>query len=95
MGMGDAFDFTKADFGNMVTAKPEGPLAVTSVVHKAYCDVNEEGTEAAVASGVAVGVRSAPADPKTFRADHPFLFAIRHDPTDTILFLGRVSNPKA
>lgn len=95
MGMGDAFDFDKADFGNMVTSKPEGPLAITSVVHKAYCDVNEEGTEAAAATGVVVGVRSAPAKPKVFKADHPFLFAIRHNPTDTILFLGRMDNPKA
>jgi serpin B len=94
MGMADAFDLDKADFSGMVTEMPEGKLAITAVVHKAYCDVNEEGTEAAAATGVVVGVRSAPAKPKVFKADHPFLFAIRHDPTNTILFLGRVSNPK-
>lgn len=94
MGMADAFDFEKADFSGMVTDMPEGKLAISAVVHKAYCDVNEEGTEAAAATGVVVGVRSAPAKPKVFKADRPFLFAIHHDPTSTILFLGRVSNPK-
>ena len=94
MGMTDAFDFDKADFGGMVTSQPEGRLAITAVVHKAYCDVNEEGTEAAAATGVAVGLRGAPAKPKVFKADHPFLFAIRHNFTNTILFLGRVTNPK-
>ncbi len=97
MGMTDAFDFQKADFGGMVTSKPEGSLVITKVVHKAYCDVNEEGTEAAAATGVAIGVRSVapPAKPKVFKADHPFVFAIRHNPSNTILFTGRVSNPKA
>ncbi|WP_168219255.1 serpin family protein [Limnoglobus roseus] len=97
MGMTDAFNFEKADFGGMVTSKPEGELAITTVVHKAYCDVNEEGTEAAAATGVAVGVRSVrdPSERKIFKADHPFLFAIRHNPTNTLLFTGRVSNPKA
>lgn len=97
MGMTDAFDFRKANFDGMVTTKPEGPMAITKVVHKAYCEVDEQGTEAAAATGVAVGVRSAPAPTqrKIFRADHPFLFAIRHHPSNAILFLGRLSNPKA
>ncbi len=97
MGMTDAFDFDKANFDGMVSTKPEGPLAITKVVHKAYCEVDEAGTEAAAATGVAVGVRSAPAPTqrKVFRADHPFLFAIRHNPSNAILFLGRLSNPKA
>ena len=97
MGMTDAFDFTKANFDGMVTTKPEGPMAITKVVHKAYCEVDEEGTEAAAATGVAVGLRSAPlpAQRKIFRADHPFLFAIRHNTSNTILFLGRLNNPKA
>jgi serpin B len=97
MGMTDAFDFAKANFDGMTTTKPEGPLAITKVVHKAYCEVDEQGTEAAAATGVAVGLRGAPtpAERKIFRADHPFLFAIRHNASNAILFLGRLSNPKA
>lgn len=97
LGMTDAFDFAKANFDGMVTTKPEGPMAITKVVHKAYCEVDEAGTEAAAATGVAVGLRGAPAPskPTVFRADHPFLFAIRHNPSNAILFLGRLSNPKS
>jgi serine protease inhibitor len=60
-------------------------------------DVNEEGTEAAAATGVVVGLRSAapPPKPKYFKADHPFLFLIRDHKTGTMLFLGRVENPRA
>ena len=63
----------------------------------AFVDVNEEGTEAAAATGVVVGATSvAPIvePPKVFRADHPFLFFIRHNPTGSVLFMGRVDNPK-
>lgn len=97
MGMTDAFDFVKADFGGMVTEMPEGNLAITKVVHKAFCDVDEEGTEAAAATGVVVALRSAPvpSKPKVFKADHPFVFAIRHNPSNAILFLGRLATPKA
>lgn len=96
MGMTDAFDFDKANFKGLVSTMPEGPLAITKVVHKAYCEVDEAGTEAAAATGVAIGLRSAavPVQRKVFRADHPFLFAIRHNPSNAILFLGRLSNPK-
>ncbi len=59
-------------------------------------DVNEEGTEAAAATGVAVGARVAmiPREPPLFRADHPFLFLIVDNRTKSILFLGRVVEPK-
>ena len=71
-------------------------LSISAVVHKARVDVDEQGTEAAAATGVAVGVRAMrPEEPPTFRADHPFVFLIRHNPTGAILFLGRVTNPKA
>ncbi len=95
MGMSDAFDFTKADFDGMVRERPEGALAITKVVHQTVCDVDEEGTEAAAATGVAVGVRSLPVKSRVFKADHPFLFAIRHHPSQTILFLGRFAKPTA
>jgi len=54
--------------------------------------VNEEGTEAAGATGVVVGTTSVPPPPVEFRADHPFLFLIRDNGTESILFMGRVTN---
>jgi serpin B len=56
-------------------------------------DVNEEGTEAAAVTGVAVGLAEPDLDvppPKIFRADHPFFFLIRHIPSETVLFMGRI-----
>jgi serpin B len=57
-------------------------------------DVNEEGTEAAAATGVSFGVTSVPQIP-VFRADRPFLFAIQDAGSGNLLFLGRVVNPEA
>ena len=67
------------------------------MVHKARADVDERGTEAAAATSVRVALLAAlPRDePPAFRADHPFVLMIRHNPTGAILFLGRVLNPKA
>jgi serpin B len=92
LGMKDAFDDEKADFFGMQSGKEV--LYITAVLHKAFVDVNEEGTEAAAATGVVVGVRSAPAKPTVFRADRPFLFLIRDNATGSVLFLGRYSGPK-
>jgi serpin B len=91
LGMKSAF--RGADFSGMHTGKE--PLDITDVVHKAFVDVNEEGTEAAAATGVVVGLTSAaPTKSKTFKADHPFLFLIRDHKTGSVLFLGRVANPR-
>jgi serpin B len=88
MGMPDAFDVVKADFSGM-TGKPD--LFITNVVHKAYVDVNEEGTEAAAATGVVMGLKSMPVgEPIVVKVDHPFLFLIRDTQTGAVLFLGRV-----
>jgi serpin B len=91
LGMTDAF--LNADFGGMVTGPSE--LFISLVAHKAFVDVNEEGTEAAAATGVVMSRKAAPVqeEPKIFRADRPFLFALRHEPTGTLLFLGRYSKP--
>jgi len=72
------------------------PLAISEVVHKAFVEVNEEGTEAAAATGVAMAFCAAvmPSQPKVFQADHPFLFFIRDRSTNTVLFSGRVLDPK-
>ena len=89
MGMPDAFS-RKADFSGM-TGNRE--LFISAVVHKAYVDVNEEGTEAAAATGVTMKLTSIPAPPPVFKADHPFIFIIRDNITGSILFLGRTANP--
>src|SRR5262249_8635257 len=92
MGMPLAFT-SKADFSGMAGA---GGLSLSDVIHRAYVDVNEKGTEAAAATAVIVGRSAAPGGPVvTFRADHPFLFIVRDQRTGCILFLGRVKDPGA
>ncbi|MGO9568479.1 MAG: serpin family protein [Desulfomonilaceae bacterium] len=90
IGMTDAFS-KEADFSGMNTTKG---LHVSAVVHKAFVDVNEEGTEAAAATA-SIGRHSGSINPRktVFRADRPFVFFIRHNPTNTILFLGRFAKP--
>lgn len=94
LGMGIAFS-PKADFTGMST---EDALSISDVIHKAYIDLNEKGTEAAAATAVVVGVTSAiiprPEERVTFRADHPFQFVIRENRTGSILFMGRLVNPQ-
>lgn len=90
MGMPTAFDDKKADFSGITRAEP---LYITRVQHKAFVEVNEEGTEAAAATGVVFGTRGAAAPPQVFRADHPFLFLIRDAASGAVLFMGRVANP--
>ena len=89
MGMPIAFSET-ADFSGIDGTQE---LHITAVLHKAFVEVNEEGTEAAAATGVVVGLRSIPAPPPTFRADHPFVFLIKENSTGSILFMGRVADP--
>lgn len=91
LGMPLAFDPHRADFGG-ITA--EQALFIDAVVHQANIDVDEKGTEAAAATAVGMRVTSAdPDEPATFRADRPFLFALRDVPTGAVLFLGRVTDP--
>jgi len=90
--MTDAFDEEKADFSGMTG---DERLFVSAVIHKAWVEVNEKGTEAAAATGVAVkSAAEAPEQPIVFNADHPFLFLIRDTRSGSIVFLGRVRNPK-
>jgi serine protease inhibitor len=91
LGMVDAFSPGKADFAGM-DGKPHW-LYIGAVLHKAFVGVNEEGTEAAAATGVVVGLTSARVQPPTFCADRPFLFLIRDNHTGSILFMGRVVDP--
>jgi serine protease inhibitor len=91
MGMTDAFS-PSADFSGMDGVRD---LYISTVIHKAFVEVNEEGTEAAAATGmVAVGmIAMQPAPLPVFRADHSFLFLIRDIHSGSILFLGRVADP--
>jgi len=92
MGMTDAFDDIKANFAGM--DGDEKGLFISAALHKAFIDVNEEGSEAAAASAIVMQLRSAsPQRPPVFRADHPFLFFIRENQTGSILFLGRLLKP--
>ncbi|WP_063816446.1 serpin family protein [Pedosphaera parvula] len=89
MGMTDAFT-AKADFSGMDGTRD---LFISSVIHKAFVEVNEEGTEAAAATGITMSRTAAVHAPPTFRADHPFLFLIRDMKSGSILFMGRVTDP--
>ena len=95
LGMTDAFDRGRADFSAINGRVPpdEHALFISAVLHKAFVDVNEEGTEAAAATAVVMRTLGAADTPELFRADHAFLFAIRERKTGTILFLGRVADP--
>jgi serpin B len=86
MGMSDAFG-PQADFSGMDGGTS---LSISAVIHKAFIDVNEEGTEAAAATAVVVGLRSMP---RSFVVDRPFVFMIRDKKTGSIIFIGRVVNP--
>jgi serpin B len=94
LGMKTAFVPSAADFRGMNGGKE--PLWLSAAVHQAFIDLDEQGTEAAAATGIAVeGLSIAPRGPTlpTFRADHPFLFGIRDVQTGLILFLGRFVQP--
>lgn len=89
MGMSEAFDMD-ADFTGITEADT---LYITNVLHKAAITVDETGTEAAAATAVIIGMKGMPGEPLSMIIDRPFLFFIRHVPTGSILFMGRVINP--
>jgi serine protease inhibitor len=88
LGMIDAFLPHKADFSG-ITGQASG-FFIDLIVHQAFVQVDEAGTEAAAATAIV-----SRGGPPIFRADHPFLFLIRENSTGSILFLGRVANPTA
>ncbi len=92
LGMLDAFSIKLADFSGM-TPDPVG-LYISEVIHKAFVDINEEGTEAAAATAVEMRLKAAPEPKPVFQADHPFIFIIRDIRSSSILFLGRVIDPR-
>ena len=91
LGMGVAFT-TDADLSGM---NGNRELFIQDVVHKAFVAVDESGTEAAAATAVVVGLKSAPMEPVAMTIDRPFIFFIRDIQTGSIIFIGRVLNPIA
>jgi serpin B len=91
LGMPIAFDPRAADFSGMSGSRE---FCISAVVHKAFVEVEEKGTEAAAATGVVAARGSAVTTlPTVFRADHPFVFLIRDTRNGSILFLGRLVKP--
>jgi serpin B len=91
MGMVSTFDPQKANFSGMDGR--ENWMYLSDVIHRAFIKVNEQGTEAAAATMATVTLGGGGPRHPIFRADHPFLFLIRENGSDSILFLGRVVNP--
>jgi len=95
LGMTSAFSTGAADFSGMDGTTE---LYIGRVLHKSFVDVAEEGTEAAAATAITLGMSAMPVGerkpPPVFRADHPFLFLIRDNVTGAILFIGRVADPR-
>ncbi|WP_292467250.1 serpin family protein [Methanolobus sp.] len=104
MGAVDAFDFSSANFSGIYDADKildpnEKALYITQVIHQAFIDVQEEGTEAAAATYVEMCVPDEYVEPKPvpireFKADHPFMFFIEDKRTGCILFMGKVESPE-
>ncbi len=92
MGMSSAFDESRANFERMAHS-PTERLFIQQVVQRAVVQVDEEGTEAAAATGIQMGITSAPVNTFSVRADRPFLFAIVHQPSGAVLFMGIVREP--
>ena len=92
LGMRDAFDQERADFSGMTGGRD---LYIKDVLQKAFISVDEKGTEAAAATVVIMRPVSEPSEEMEVNLDRPFFFLIRDNPTGTILFVGRVTNPAA
>lgn len=89
LGIVDAFQQNRADLSAMTAS---GEVCLSKFVHKSFVEVNEEGTEAAAASADVV-VECSLMNVPFFCADHPFLFFIKHNDTNSILFCGRFCCP--
>ena len=96
MGVTDAFDGKRADFSGITGTRN---LELSALVHKTFVGIDEEGCEAAAVSIVREDYYGCPGfEPEiqiVFRADHPFLFIILHDPTKSIMFIGRLVDPRS
>ncbi len=95
LGMPRAFERDRASFSGIPKAEGGHHLFLTKVLHKAVIEVEEQGTETALASRPVFAVRTRPtvAEAELFQANRPFLFFIRHAKTDAIVFMGRFLGP--
>ncbi len=97
MGLRRPFVPVLANFRGMAHLGPNEHLYLSNAYHKAFVEVNEEGTEAAAATGVVTGIFTTSVKPRIervfFTADHPFVFIIRDTKSDAIVFMGRVARP--
>lgn len=90
LGMSDAFDSQRADFSGISGKKD---LYIANVLHKAFIEVNEEGTEATASTMIGMNTTSMPGEPVSLIIDHPFLFVIYQEGSNAILFMGQVVAP--
>ncbi|GAB4373910.1 MAG: serpin family protein [Calditrichia bacterium] len=91
LGMGIAFDPGQADFRGMYEGTEKA--YISEVIHKTFVEVNEEGTEAAAVTGVVIGITSVNERNFFMRVDRPFIYFIRENQTQAILFIGKLGNP--
>lgn len=90
LGMPRAFQDGVADFSGMTAAEA---LHISAVIHQTFVRVDEQGTEAAAATAVLMAGNALPPEPVAVTVDRPFLYLVRDEPTGTLLFLGRVTDP--
>jgi serpin B len=95
LGMGDAFDPRRANFSEIAGPNAGNPLYISEVRHKAWAEVNEEGTVAVAVTSVGVFTTSIqqPREKFVMKVDRPFFFAIRDMQTGVVVFMGSVTNP--
>lgn len=93
LGMIDAFNIQTADFSGMAP-DPVG-LYISEAIHKAFVDVNEEGTEAAAATATVIRAQCVMPPAFVFKADRPFVFLIKDTKSGSILFMGRIEDPRS
>jgi len=89
IGIHDMFDASKANFKGITDV---ANLCISSVVHKSFIEVNEEGTEAAAATGMMMMRMCLPLPPIEITCDHPFILLITHKPSKQIIFYGKIAN---
>ena len=90
LGLEQAFDPNRADFSAMTGQKD---LYISDAIHKAFIDVNEEGTEAAAATAIGMSTTSMPTESYDISLDRPFIYVIYEQTTNTIVFMGRFVAP--
>jgi serpin B len=95
LGVKLAFDRDRADFSGITgSTKESDRIHISQIQHRAFVDVNEDGTEAAAATAVEFAARAAPGLPAAFKIDRPFLYFIVDEASDAILFVGRIKDPR-